>query len=46
MIAWLSNLWHLIKGAFSLPSKVGMSEEEFLGLEWPYGRIEDSDGDQ
>jgi hypothetical protein len=32
---WFSNLWRLIKGAYSLVGQVGMDDEDFLRLEWP-----------
>ena len=36
MIAWLANIWHLIKGGFVLAGQVSLDEDDFLRLEWPY----------
>lgn len=35
----LTEWWQLGKGAFGLASEVGMSEHDFLTLEWPYGGL-------
>lgn len=40
MIGWVKHIWLLIKGAFDRAAEVGMDDEDFLGLEWPYNSLE------
>lgn len=40
MVGWFKNMWHLVKGALGLAAEVGLDDEAFLGLEWPYNNLE------
>ena len=39
IVPWFIHIWELIKGGFEYASEVGMSEHDFLTIEWPYGGL-------
>lgn len=39
IVSWLTYVWQLFKGGFRYASEVGMSEHDFLTIEWPYGGL-------